>query len=93
MADDEREEEIVQKIIGIVGDKINVEKGAARKVVHKYVCGGRCPWYVSKAEKAGFDRSGLTAEQKDAVAEAIRSELPEVEEGEARRLIHRVLCE
>ncbi len=93
MADDEQEAEVVQKIIGIVGEKMNVEKGTARKVLHKYVCGGKCSWYVSKAEKTGFDRSALTPEERGAVAEAIRTELSELEEGEARRLIHRVLCE
>ena len=93
MRDGEQEAEVVQKVIGIVGEKIEAERSAARKVVHKYVCGGKCSWYASKAEEAGFDRSDLTPEERGAVTEAIRGELSELEEGEARRLIHRVLCE
>ena len=88
----EQEKGQVEGIISRIAEAQGVETEAARKLLHRYGCGGGCDWYKTKSEAAGFQKGGLTDEENAAVEDAIGQVLPGAGGEEVWYVVHGVLC-
>lgn len=92
MSATEEEVKKVEEIISRIAEKEKIDHASARKAAHKYVCRGKCNWYETKSEQAGFKMQDLTPSQAKSVEEAINEVVPDLSLKQASRLIHRVIC-
>lgn len=88
----EQENRQVEEIMSRVCQARGLDRDAARKLLHRYVCGGKCEWYQTKSKAAGFRKGGLSEEERATMQSAMREVLGEVTEEEVWRVIHGVLC-
>ncbi|MFQ6095586.1 MAG: hypothetical protein ACE5NN_05535 [Candidatus Bathyarchaeia archaeon] len=57
-------------IISHVCGKESVSRSEARRIVHKYVCEGKCNWYQTKSRKVGVHRLSLTGDSQNSMSGA-----------------------
>ncbi len=88
----EQEKSQVEEIMAWVAEAQALEKETARKLLHRYICGGQCDWYQTKSEAAGFSKGGLTEAEKATVQSAVSEVLPGASEEEVWYVVHGVLC-
>lgn len=82
----------VERVISQVSEKEGIGWWEARELIHKCVCGGKCEWYKTKSEEAGFDRLSVTVEQRKRVEEIIGRVMKGLTMKEARAQIHEFIC-
>ena len=82
----------VEMIIGQISELEDASQREARKLVHKYVCEGRCGWYRTKSRKAGFDRLNLSGKQKRIIEGTVKGIMKDLTIEEAKYQIHEILC-
>ena len=92
MCDLESERSRVNKIITRISEAEGTGWSEARRMLHKYVCEGKCDWYRTKSRKAGFDRMDLTEKQRELIENLVKQIMGDVEIEEAKWRIHNVLC-
>ena len=88
----EQEKGQVEEVISRIAEAQGVNAEAARKLLHRYGCGGSCDWYKTKSKAAGFQKGGLTDEENAAVEGAISEVLPGAGDEEVWYVVHGVLC-
>ena len=89
---DESERSRVDKIIIHISESEGVSWSEARKMLHKYVCEGKCGWYKTKSKAAGFNRTDLTEKQRELIEETVKQVMKGSEIEEAKWQVHKVLC-
>jgi hypothetical protein len=82
----------IQKLINQVSQKEGIDEWEARTLIHKCICGGKCNWYKTRGQKAGFDRSSVTASQRRRVEETISEIMKGLSISEAEAQIHEFIC-
>jgi len=82
----------VEEIIASMAKEHGIGRDEARTQLHKLVCRGRCEWYRTKSEQAGFDRSSLAEEQRERIRQIAGHVLRGLTEDEIRAEIHGILC-
>lgn len=82
----------VERIIKEVSELEGVGRGEARKLIHKYVCEGKCGWYRTESMKAGFDRLSLSGKQEKIIEGTVKEVMKDLTMEEARFRIHEILC-
>lgn len=88
----EQEKKQVAQIISRVADIQGLDRQGARTVLHRYVCGGKCDWYRTKSEAAGFRKGGLTEEENAALERVFSEVLPGASDDQVGYVVHGVLC-
>ena len=88
----ESDRSIVDTIITRISENEEVSRSEARRMLHKYVCEGKCSWYKTKSKEAGFDRTDLTKGQKKLVEDIIKQIMKDSEIDDAKWRIHNVIC-
>ncbi len=88
----EQEKSQVEEIISRVAETQGVDSEAARKLLHRYGCGGGCDWYKTKSKATGFEKGGLAEEENAAVEAAISEVLPQANDEQVWYVVHGVLC-
>ena len=88
----ESERKRVNRIIARVSEAEKIGWSEARRILHKYVCEGRCDWYRTKSREAGFDRRDLTEKQRGLIESVVKQVMGDVEIEEAKWRIHSILC-
>lgn len=88
MSDHEKVNAIIKRISEVEG----VGWKEAKRILHKYICEGKCDWYKTKSRTAGFDRFDLSDEERRLSEDAIKEFMGDVDIEEAKWRIHRVLC-
>ena len=86
------DESIVDKIIACISKSEGIDRGEARRALHKYVCEGRCEWYKMKSKASGFDRTDLTERQREDIERLVRQVMKGCDIEYAKWRIHNVLC-
>jgi len=84
----EKVEEIILKISGKYGNS----RDLARKMLHKFVCMGKCNWYKTRSNQASFNRLDLTEQDSKDIGEIISGIMKRISSNEAAYEIHCVLC-
>jgi len=92
MSELESDRNKVNRIIIRISEDGGVSRSEARRMLHKYVCEGKCDWYRTKSRKAGFDRMDLTEKQRELIENLVKQIMGDVEIEEAKWRIHNVLC-
>lgn len=92
MSELESERSRVNKIITRISEVEEVGWSEARRMLHKYVCEGKCGWYRAKSREAGFDRMDLTEKQRGLIESLVKQIMRDVEIEEAKWRIHSILC-
>jgi len=92
MSELESERSRVNKIITRISEVERVGWSEARRMLHKYVCEGKCSWYRAKSREAGFDRMDLTEKQRGLIESLVKQIMRDVEIEEAKWRIHSILC-
>ena len=82
----------VEMIIRQISELEDVGQREARKLVHKYVCEGKCGWYRTKSRKASFDRLSLSGKQKRIIEGTVKEIMKDSTMEEAKYRIHEILC-
>ena len=82
----------VDEIIARIAKQHGISRGEARTQLHKSVCQGRCEWYRTKSDQAGFDRSSLAEEQRERIRQITGHVLRGLTKDEIWAEIHGVLC-
>ena len=82
----------VDTIINRISESEGVGWNEARRMLHKYVCEGKCDWYKTKSKVAGFDRRDLTKRQKRVIEGLVKEAMKDSDIEESKWRIHRVLC-
>jgi len=82
----------VNKIIIRISEDGGVSRSEAKRMLHKYVCEGKCSWYKTKSKEAHFDRTDLTKEQRKLVEDVIKQIIKDSEIDDAKWRIHSVIC-
>ncbi len=82
-------EEILQRVAGA----LEIDRAQARKLLHRYVCGGTCDWYTTRRNGADFEMGGLTDRETAVVRQAVSDILDDPTPEQAWYVIHGVLCE
>lgn len=82
----------IERVISQVSEEEGINRWEARTLIHKCICGGKCEWYKTSSEKAGFDRLSITIQQKKRVEEKIGRVMKDVKMKEARAQIHEFIC-
>ncbi len=88
----EQEKMQVAEILRRVAQARGVDQQQARDLLHKYVCGGKCDWYRTKSQAAGFDKDDLTDEDRLAIKSVIEKVLAGCSDDEVWYIVHGVLC-
>ena len=88
----ESDRSIVDTIITRISENEEVSRSEARRMLHKYVCEGKCRWYKTKSKEAGFDRTDLTKRQRKLVGDIIKQIMKDSEIDDAKWRIHNVIC-
>jgi len=84
--------ELVDEIISRISESAGVGWVEARRMLHKYVCEGKCDWYRSKSREAGFDRLDLTDDQRGMIEGIVRRVMADSGIEYAKWRIHNILC-
>ena len=84
--------EIVDEIISRISESAGVDWAEARRMLHKYVCEGKCDWYRNKSKEAGFDRLDLTDDQRRIIEEIVKRVMIDSGIEYAKWRIHNILC-
>ena len=92
MSELESDRNKVNRIIVHISEDEGVSQSEARRMLHKYVCEGKCSWYKTKSKEAGFDRTDLTKGQKKLVEDIIKQIMKDSEIDDAKWRIHNVIC-
>jgi hypothetical protein len=82
----------IQKLINQVSKEQGIDKWEARTLIHKCICGGKCNWYKTRGQEAGFDRSSVTTSQRRHVEETISEIMKTLSISEAKAQIHEFIC-
>jgi len=82
----------VNRIIIHISENVGVSWSEARRMLHKYVCEGKCGWYKTKSKEAHFNRTDLTKEQRKLVEDIIKQIIKDSEIDDAKWRIHNVIC-
>jgi hypothetical protein len=82
----------IERVISQVSEEEGIYRWQARTLVHKCICGGKCGWYRTQSEKAGFDRTSATTKQRKHVEEIISKIMKGVTIKEAKVQIHEFIC-
>lgn len=82
----------VEEIIARIAKEHGISHREARTQLHKLVCRGRCEWYRTKSDQAGFDRASLAQVQGKRIRQIAGHVLRGLTEDEIRAQIHDVLC-
>lgn len=85
-------EQKVEKIINGIAEEEKVDISSARTQLHKFVCKGKCNWYITRKPPERFDRSDLTKQQMQNIWKIVSRVMEGMTEDAARREIHAVLC-
>ena len=85
-------QEKVEEIILKISEKYGTNRDPARKMLHKFVCMGKCNWYKTRSSQAGFDRLDLTEQQRRDIGKIISKFMKRISPDEAAYEIHSVLC-
>ncbi len=88
----EQEKSQVQAVISRVARDQGLDEQEARKLLHRYICGGKCDWYQTKSKAAGFRKGGLTAHEQATLEGAITEVLPGASDEQVWYVVHGVLC-
>ncbi len=88
----EQEKRDVAEILSRIESALALDQQAARTLLHRFVCRGKCEWYRTKSKQAGFCKGGLTEEQNAAIAKAIAAVLPGFRPEHVWYVVHGVLC-
>jgi len=86
------EKKKVEKIISQVSEEQDIDWWEARTLIHKCICGGKCGWYETRSTEAGFDRQGITKEQRKHVEETVNRIMKGMTMKKAKVLIHEYIC-
>jgi len=87
-----QEKHQVEEILHRVSAALELDGEEARKLLHRYVCAGKCNWYETRRDPADFQMGGLSDQQMTIVREAISGILPDSSPEQAWYVIHGVLC-
>jgi hypothetical protein len=90
MSDEQKRK--VDKIVDLTAEREKVSWAKARTMVHKYVCEGKCNWYRTKSEEAGFSRLDLSKKQKRQLEKTVKEVMGDLTTEQAKVRIHEVLC-
>ena len=82
----------VEEIILKISEKYGNSRDLARKMLHKFVCMGKCNWYKTRSNQAGFNRLGLTEQERKDIGKIISGIMKRISSNEAAYEIHCVLC-
>jgi len=88
----ESDRDKVSRIIIRISEDGKVSQSEARRMLHKYVCEGKCSWYKTKSKEAGFDRTDLTKEQRKLVEDIVKQVMKDSEIEDAKWRIHNIIC-
>lgn len=88
----EQEKRKVEEILHHVSEALELDREEARKLLHRYVCGGKCDWYETRRDPADFQMGDLSDQQMTIVREAISDILADPSPERAWYVIHGVLC-
>lgn len=82
----------VEKVISEVSEKEGIGWWEAKTLIHKCICGGKCGWYKTISQEAGFDRLSITLEQRNRVEETINRIMKDITMEKAKTFIHEFIC-
>ncbi len=82
----------IERVISQVSEEEGISWWKAKELIHKCVCGGKCEWYKTKSEEAGFDRFSVTVKQRKHVGAIIGRIMKGLTMKEARAQIHEFIC-
>lgn len=88
----EQEKRQVDEILHRVSEALAVDQGEARKLLHRYVCGGKCNWYKTRRDATDFEMGGLADQEITVVRKAVSDILDDPTPEQAWYVIHGVLC-
>jgi len=85
-------QEKVEEIILKISQKYGTSRDSARKMLHKFVCMGKCNWYKTRSNKASFIILDLREQERKDIGEFISGIMKLISPDEAAYEIHCVLC-
>ena len=85
-------QEKVEEIILKISEKYGTSRDSVRKMLHKFVCMGKCNWYKTRSNQAGFNRLDLTEQERKDIGKIISGIMKRISPDEAAYEIHCVLC-
>jgi len=80
----------VDQVMTEISNREKVNRATTRRLLHRYVCEGKCQWYRSYGDSTGFDSLKITQRVRE--IEKVIEKIFEIPLGEARTPIHQVLC-
>ena len=92
MSELESDRNRVNRIIIRISEDGGVSRSEARRMLHKYVCEGKCDWYKTKSKETSFDRTDLTKGQRKLVEGIVKQIMKDSEIDDAKWRIHNVIC-
>jgi len=84
--------EKVDDIISRISKDAGVDCVEAKRMLHKYVCEGKCDWYRSKSRQVGFDRLDLTESQRGMIEVIVKLVMTGSGIEYVKWRIHNILC-
>jgi len=83
--------EKIEKLYNYVASKENISREDAKKLLHLYVCRGKCSWYKHTRNPEEFNPSLIEQEKREKIKQYIKEAGFENLE-ETKRLIHKDIC-
>jgi len=92
MSEIKSDRSMVDRIIACISKSEGIDWNEARRMLHKYVCEGKCDWYKTKSKAAGFDRTDLTEKKREVIENLVKQIMKGCDIEYAKWRIHNILC-
>jgi len=82
----------VEEVLLLLSKRLGISKEGARRLLHRYICKGKCNWYKKEAKSTGFADVIITDEQVRVIEEILDRTMGSLSHEDRFKRIHKYIC-